>query len=344
MTWLYVPGTASSFALASEDSDLASASPNPDTAASVTWRGKLLQPPALSRAWKRASWMRLLSGLTLPRSTLDRGAAAFISSLPAIPANPTASRAKGLAPMTSGSLPNTSCASSMKAGLIVSSVRTSQGMRTDSLQHSSRHWRQWVVALRSESSEREKSGPHISASVSSSWPTVRTSDTNEPGLHGDGGLDLRTAAATWPTPRASDGEKGSPHQSFGAGGVPLAAQAANWATPCARDHKGSGPATTRADGKSRMDMLDYQAEQGFSALRSLATADYSLPDHPTPSGLKSAETRRRLNPRFVEWLMGWPIGWTSFEHAETGLSAWLLLMRGELSTLCSRTPRQGTLL
>jgi hypothetical protein len=25
----------------------------------------------------------------------------------------------------------------------------------------------------------------------------------------------------------------------------------------------------------------------------------------------------RLNPEFVEWLMGWPIGWTGFEHVET---------------------------
>ena len=31
-------------------------------------------------------------------------------------------------------------------------------------------------------------------------PTPRTSDTNGPGIHGDGGLDLRTAAALLPTP------------------------------------------------------------------------------------------------------------------------------------------------
>ena len=36
-------------------------------------------------------------------------------------------------------------------------------------------------------------------------PTPRTSDTNGPGIHGDGGLDLRTAAALLPTPRAQNG-------------------------------------------------------------------------------------------------------------------------------------------
>ena len=37
-------------------------------------------------------------------------------------------------------------------------------------------------------------------------PTPRTSDTNGPGVHGDGGLDLRTAAALLPTPRAQNAE------------------------------------------------------------------------------------------------------------------------------------------
>jgi hypothetical protein len=41
-------------------------------------------------------------------------------------------------------------------------------------------------------------------------------------------------------------------------------QAKNWATPTARIWKGSGTKVVRDDGKSRMDMLDYQAEQGFS--------------------------------------------------------------------------------
>lgn len=100
--------------------------------------------------------------------------------------------------------------------------------------------------------------------------------------------DLSSSAAAWSTPRASDGEKGGPNQSFGAGGVPLPAQAsqwltpmasddgrkataashqsmlmnqaASWATPTARMYRGGGKAVTRKDGKSRLDMLDWQAE------------------------------------------------------------------------------------
>jgi hypothetical protein len=40
-------------------------------------------------------------------------------------------------------------------------------------------------------------------------PTVTTSDTNGAGIHGAGGLDLRTAVTLLPTPNATDGESGA---------------------------------------------------------------------------------------------------------------------------------------
>jgi hypothetical protein len=57
------------------------------------------------------------------------------------------------------------------------------------------------------------------------------------------------------------------------------------------------------------------------------------------------QPRRVLNPQFVEWLMGWPIGWTAFGPVEMGLFLWLQLMRGRLSMLCSpKIEQQGRLL
>lgn len=32
---------------------------------------------------------------------------------------------------------------------------------------------------------------------------------------------------------------------------------------------------------------------------------------------QGGDPKLRLNPRFVEWLMGWPSGWTSYEYSET---------------------------
>ena len=45
-------------------------------------------------------------------------------------------------------------------------------------------------------------------SASPNLPTPRTSDTNGPGVHGNGGLDLRTAAALLPTPVVNDMGRG----------------------------------------------------------------------------------------------------------------------------------------
>ncbi|SFO60515.1 hypothetical protein SAMN05421854_102500 [Amycolatopsis rubida] len=47
----------------------------------------------------------------------------------------------------------------------------------------------------------------VSGSSASLLPTPKTSDTNGPGTHGDGGLDLRTVAALLPTPDATHGRK-----------------------------------------------------------------------------------------------------------------------------------------
>jgi hypothetical protein len=41
----------------------------------------------------------------------------------------------------------------------------------------------------------------------------------------------------------------------------------------------------------------------------------------------------RLNPEFVEWLMGWPVGWTDFEPVATEWCRWRQRMLSELSQL-----------
>jgi DNA (cytosine-5)-methyltransferase 1 len=65
-----------------------------------------------------------------------------------------------------------------------------------------------------------------------------------------------------------------------------------WPTPCTRDYKGANAeeGLTRNDGKSRMDQLPNAVAHG-----------------------NKPETVGKLNPDWVEWLMGWPIGWTSIE-------------------------------
>jgi hypothetical protein len=107
----------------------------------------------------------------------------------------------------------------------------------------------------------------------------------------------------------------------------------------------------RADGKSRMDILHYRAEQGFTHPAPVITPDgrrYS-PHAPISRPLWAsmiashgravsrrilkARARRRLNPLFVGWLMGWPIGHALCACSGTEFTLWQQRMRGALSQL-----------
>jgi hypothetical protein len=94
----------------------------------------------------------------------------------------------------------------------------------------------------------------------------------------------------WPTPTVCGNynRKGASASS----GDGLATAVRNFPTPTVAMRKGSsGGALTRKTGKSREnDRLDYRIEGDAS--------------------------NGRLNPDWVEWLMGWPIGWTALQPLE----------------------------
>lgn len=205
-----------------------------------------------------------------------------------------------------------------------------------------------------------KAGNACLARDAMSWSTPRVAVgeyTRDRGAKGSERLTLEGEAAQWGTPRASDGEKGGPNQTFGAGGTPLPSQAANWPTATTRDHKGSSETSLiRKDGKSRLDMLDmldFAAEQGFSR-PDPATIQRGLPSwqwRPISRQLLRSVTshvaltalrrwlrrggwrKRRLNPIFVGWLMGWPKGHALCACSATEWSRWQRHMRGALSAL-----------
>ncbi len=157
---------------------------------------------------------------------------------------------------------------------------------------------------------------------------------------------LTTIAMLWSTPRASDGEKGGPNQSFRNGtGLPLPSQAHQWMTP--RSHEVGQYQNSRGDKTKPFPTLtgaamtwatpsiadtmggrmarsgDRSAElllNGQSA--ALAESLYSpLAQVTVKTGKPHSKERRSLNPLFVEWLMGWPPGWTLLVSTDFGCSA-----------------------
>ena len=84
----------------------------------------------------------------------------------------------------------------------------------------------------------------------------------------------------------------------------------NFPTPCSTDYKGAGQS-----GKLR-DRLDYAAERG-------ATKNKTFTEPTVPGG--------QLNPTWVEWLMGWTLGWTDLKPLAMDKCLYARLPLGEFS-------------
>lgn len=106
-------------------------------------------------------------------------------------------------------------------------------------------------------------------------------------------MRLSSAVHRWPTPVATEATK-NPSDSLSRAVSPdlqfsfrSKEEGRTFPTPTASQHKGWSPGHNRAETNDR---LDYTIEREA---------------HQQGGG--------KLNPTWVEWLMGWPLGWTSTE-------------------------------
>lgn len=217
MAFLYVPGLVGS--------TLALLPSFPATAPSVTWRGNCIAPASWRRRWKRALWMRRLSGMTCGRLTQSLGVAAWISSMAGslvsrFPPQEGARATKTLG--TSGpSLPVLSAS----YGQLSLFSKTCRGSCHWDCETCAPIYAAWVTTFRQASLARQNAAHHTCASASLSsqdlWPTptvgMATGGQKVPkdaawcgktsAYRRDGSkvsVGLGTAAKKWPTPTASN--------------------------------------------------------------------------------------------------------------------------------------------
>jgi hypothetical protein len=203
----------------------------------------------------------------------------------------------------------------------------------------------------------------VSRIVTDAWRTPQAGDSNrgpksqrgKSSSYKDpaGRHSLVTEAANWPTPMSRDHRSGSAVKSdeelWGTKGRPLERVATSDFPSLHPDLPipGGEPSLTPiplpplpSDGSISGPLL---AE--ISALRRWSTRSGGAAGW---RGTWTRRPRRQLSPRFVEWLMRWPIGWSGFGSLETGLTPWLAGMRGFISTLdtarAEHASRQGLLL
>jgi hypothetical protein len=167
----------------------------------------------------------------------------------------------------------------------------------------------WAGGNRSES-EGAAERPALEQSARR-WTTPVSGVHGQPGP-GSRHVTLLEQANMWATPVRADGERTSLGMFRGREGNPtLLGQAQGWATPQARD---------------------WRAETGEYRPDHFPTLGRQVRQTETVGETRSSSIRR-LNPLFVEWLMGLPRGWTASEPSATAWSPWWRRMRSALSRL-----------
>lgn len=334
----------------------------------VMWSGKPVQPANLSRLWKRERSMRRLFGLTCERSTAQRGADAFIASLPVfhartyllrekepvstesvpassstLPTSPTiavrdssfwrTSQASLLPPPPLWTKPKASSTSArppeswenwptaggMRSGCIF--VRPTSAQIMSAIDGFASHGETWhtptTMAAKGVEYQQQRDGSNLAilSGQAQQWATPdanaleRTNRSDSPNAAIRPTLAL--AAAQWSTPNVPNGGRSVSAEVVASRGktengkrqVGLESEVRHWATPRATDGEKGGPNCRGGRGDP---ILPGQACQQMISLR---------PVHSTIDGRELSPTartlRRRLNPAFTCWLMGWPIWWTN---------------------------------
>lgn len=128
--------------------------------------------------------------------------------------------------------------------------------------------------------------------------------------------DLTYAVAMWPTPRANDAEKRGNVSPDPRNGLPGAVRM--WPTPTSAQCGMTATTGGRPLEKStHLSTQVYLAEQG----KLFPTPRVGGSKGSSPAGDKHGDLAARvggqLNPAWVEWLMGFPIGWTDLDASET---------------------------
>jgi hypothetical protein len=296
---------------------------------SLTWRGKDSLSRTWLQRWKRENWMQHLSSRTLRPSHTERFEDAWTFSLEVSRANPLVLLESVKQLKTPDISSPTSQTELESANLELFSLKTYKGssparQQTESQfsNMSSESWKDWVTEQRQEYSQRKKSAHLIRESESSSWPTptavnrVRDEETMEKCLKF--------------------------RQSNGQTSVPLyleekvIREPQNWPTATTRDWKDTNATVppSRAN-PSKQTLGQRVAHVGLQDQANLNTNGKSQESWSTPQARdwKGAEGRAykgqtkdlpaqtqamgKLNPDWVEHLMGLPVGWTDLGSWET---------------------------
>ena len=288
--------------------------------------------------WKRDSWTQHLFGRILKPSHAKPFETAWTSLWRVIPANPSAQQESDLAQKTQDTSGLTSSDQYLLFDLDSVSLKMSKDTsRWDSPQ-SSAIWKNWVTKCRGEYSARRNASMQVDAqhrtsgSGSSSWPTASVMDTTGGSYKTEwvNGRAVSYHNHTKENPVAygaklADAVKhgqAAPASSSSHGSRPELSEQKQWATPRSGKTTDENPETwakRQAQGDVATMPLTAQVKQWATPSNSMTAGKSEQMNcragregygHVGNHLLRQTGNTGKLNPRWVETLMGLPVGWT----------------------------------
>lgn len=278
-------------------------------ASSFMVRSKPSPARTWSQKWRRDSWTQHLSGRILKPFHAKLFETEWTCLWPVIPANRSAQQASGSESKTLATSGRTLQDQLELFTLDSVSLKMSEDTSPSDSAKSSETWEQQVTRRRGEYSARVKSARLISASGYSSWPTIRASEYKDVGPVGSKSHDhmLGKHYLCAVVTQEEHGQAAPANPSTHGNRQGLSEQ--DWRTPGASDGEG-GVMEMREGCAGKYKLRDHvaamQQEKGVNLHKPVQSQvlheNEKVMGPMPPSAMK-------LNPRWVETLMGLPVGW-----------------------------------
>lgn len=282
----------------------------------VTSSGKPRQRPLSWVGWKTRPWIKILYSTICEPSLAISTAARWISSLPDSLASRGASPEISKASRTSAGSGHLSPTSFAEWSPHMSSWRTFQGslLEAGSTPFSG-PWPNSGSMRNGRLYERPTLERHSNGAGSSSWPTPDAGISTQVNRSDSAGAASRPTlgklSELWYTPDVPNGGRKAGPDKTTKIQVGLENQAKFWPTPQAADASSGRQRASETTTRGNPTLL--------GAARSHPDQETEKPGQPSSETTPSSPLR--LNPAFVEWLMGFPPGWSIPGETGFGRSA-----------------------
>lgn len=286
---------------------------------SLMWRSKPSQLPTWLRRWKRDSWFRHLSGRILKPCQHTALESALTYSLAVIPVSPSARQGFAEAQTTLDTSGPIYGDTLNQLDLFDASLKTSRGISASDSEKLSKTWKALVTQRRGEYSARLKSARRTKENESLFWATPCARDHHPNGMKDGSKVDLGNQVRMWPTPTAQDNNQVKGNPDHPKRGTTLGGAVRQWPTPTASDSQGGVREMDGKRGRALKDLpqqtwptpsaRDYKGGYPGGRIRNGKISRDTL-DVAVQHSDNQRQSAGQLNPTWVEWLMGLPLGWT----------------------------------